>query len=259
MSNLFKKIKFILVSIILIFIVISIVSYADLFSHKNSNTLPSSSKVKETITDNKEPSRSSDKFTNNESSSNTTNILVLDSKSDSMVVASVDDTNKNIELTPFTNTGYFDRSNMDNLLNNMEKITDMNLDKFIQIDTSKLMDVISVLGDVSVNIKSEDIELINNLIPIYYGECNNSAKGHMKLIHNPGVQSLNEYQTMAYVHVITKDSNKQEEAILSLSKNMKNLGFDKYFEIYNKIKPYVETNLTLPDILQLASTEYKLK
>ena len=135
----------------------------------------------------------------------------------------------------------------------------MNLDKFLQVDTSELMDVVSVLGDINVNIKSEDMKLINNLIPKFYAEFQDSSKGEMKLITSPGEQNINEYQAMAYVSAVSKDSNKQKEAILSLVKNIKDLGFSKYFELYNKIKPYVETNLTIPDMLKIASTDYEFK
>ena len=255
MSKLFKKIKFIIISTSLIFIIIGIVAYADLFSQKKSNSLPSSTEVNEDITNN----NSNESLSKDEVSKDTTNILLLDDKSDSMVVASVDTTNKNIQLTPVTNTGYFDRSNMEDLLNNIEKNINMNLDKFLQVDTSELMDVVSILGDINVNIKSEDMKLINNLIPKFYAEFQDSSKGEMKLITSPGKQNINEYQAMAYISAVAKDSNKQKEAILSLVKNVKDLGFSKYFEIYNKIKPYVETNLTIPDILKIASTDYEFK
>ncbi len=245
MSKLLKKIKFIIISMSLIFVIIGVVAYADLFSQKKSNSLPSSTEVKEDIANNNSNISSS----KDEVSKDTTNILLLDDKSDSMVVASVDTTNKNIQLTPVTNTGYFDRSNMEDLLNNIEKNINMNLDKFLQVDTSELMNVVSVLGDINVNIKSEDMKLINNLIPKFYAEFQDSSKGEMKLITSPGEQNINEYQAMAYISAVSKDSNKQKEAILSLVKNVKDLGFSKYFEIYNKIKPYVETNLTIPDMI----------
>lgn len=255
MSKLFKKIKFIIISISLIFIIIGAVAYADLFSQKKSNSLPSSTEVNEDITNN----TSNESSSKDEVSKNTTNILLLDDKSDSMVVASVDTSNKNIQFTPVTNTGYFDRSNMENLLNNVEKTVNMNLNKFLQVDTSELMNVISVLGDISVNIKSEDMKIINNLIPKFYAEFQDSSKGEMKLITSPGEQNINEYQAMAYISAVAKDTTKQKEAILSLVKNVKDLGFSKYFEIYNKIKPYVETNLTIPDMLKIASTNYEFK
>ena len=255
MSKLFKKIKFIIISMSLIFIIIGVVAYADLFSQKKSNSLPSSTEVKEDVTNN----NSNESSSKDKVSKDTTNILLLDDKSDSMVVASVDTANKNIQLTPVTNTGYFDRSNMEDLLNNIEKNINMNLDKFLQVDTSELINVVSVLGDINVNIKSEDIKLINNLIPKFYAEFQDSSKGEMKLITSPGEQNINEYQAMAYISALAKDTTKQKEAILSLVKNVKDLGFSKYFEIYNKIKPYVETNLTIPDMLKLASTNYEFK
>ena len=249
----------------LIFIVIGAVVYADLFSQKKSNSLPSSTEIKDNLTKNDSnvnPSKneiSNNEVAKDEASNDTTNILLLDDKSDSMVVASVDTTNKNIQLTPVTNTGYFDRSNMEDLLNNIEKNINMNLDKFLQVDISELKDVISLLGDVNVNIKPEDVQLVNNLIPKFYGEFQDSSKGEMKFITSSGEQNINEYQLMAYISTIAKDSNKQKEALLSLAKSIKNLGFSKYFEIYNKIKPYVETNLTIPDMLKIASTNYEFK
>lgn len=257
MSKLFKKIKFIIISISLIFIIIGIVNYTNLFSQKKLNNLPSSTEVKETLTDNNVSNTDSPE---DNSSDNITNILLLDNKSDSMVVASVDTLNKDIKLTPVTNTGYFARNNMDDLLNTVEKYIDVNLDKFLQIDTSELTSIISVLQPISVNIKSEDIKLINNLIPHFYAELNDKSKGEMKLITSPGEQKINEYQAMAYISVVAKDSNTQKEAILSLVKNMKDLSISKYIEIYNKVKPYVvETNLTIPDMLKLASTDYEFK
>ena len=249
----------------LIFIVIGAVVYADLFSQKKSNSLPSSTEIKDNLTKNDSnvnPSKneiSNNEVAKDEASNDTTNILLLDDKSDSMVVASVDTANKNIQLTPVTNTGYFDRSNMEDLLNNIEKNVNMNLDKFLQVDISELKDVISLLGDVNVNIKPEDVQLVNNLIPKFYGEFQDSSKGEMKFITSSGEQNINEYQLMAYISTIAKDSNKQKEALLSLAKSIKNLGFSKYFEIYNKIKPYVETNLTIPDMLKIASTNYEFK
>ena len=252
---------------ILVFIIVGIITYADVakkqFNNLISNSnLPSSTEVNKNITkkvDNNITDTSKDDSDNKDVSDNTTNILLLDNKSDSMVVASVDSTNKDIQLTPVANTGYFDRSNMENLLNSIEKSVNMNLDKFLQIDTSELMDVISVLGDVSVNIKSEDMKIINNLIPKFYAELNDKSKGDMKLIDSPGEQNINQYQAMAYITAVSKDSSKQKEALLSLVKNVKDLGFAKYFEIYTKLKPSLETNLTINDILKLASNDYEFK
>ncbi len=34
--------------------------------------------------------------------------------------------------------------------------------------------------------------------------------------------------------------------------------FTKYIEIFNNIKPHVETNLTVPDMIKLSSSQYIL-
>ena len=250
MRKFFRRLKFIIVSICFIFIIVGIIGMVNSFKSKFNN-LPSSIEVNSTTTN-----TAKDSSSNKDYLYDTTNILFLDNKSDSMVVASVDSANKDIKFTPVTNTGYFDRSNMDNLLNNIEKSVDMNLDKFLQIDTSELMDVISVLGDFYVNIKTEDIKLINNLIPKFYAELDDKSKGDMQLIDSSGEQSINEYQAMAYITAVSKDNTKQKDAIISVVKNIKDLGFTKYIEIYSKLKPYVATNLTITDLLKLISKDY---
>ena len=59
---------------------------------------------------------------------------------------------------------------------------------------------------------------------------------------------------MAYTSVASKDIEKQKEIIISLIENAKNVDFTKYMDIFNTLKPHVDTNLTVPDMLKLASS-----
>lgn len=227
MLRLLRKIKFIFISICLILVLGTIVAF-----NKKSEEVPATQEVKD----------------------DTTNILLLSDNINSMIIASIDNKNKDIELTPVENTAYMNITDNENLLKSIEKTTKINLDKFLKLNISDLMKVVSILGDITVDIKEEDLQLINNLIPKFYAESTDDNKGKMTLISSPGVQKINEYQAMAYTSVASKDIEKQKEIIISLIENAKNVDFTKYIDIFNTLKPHVDTNLTVPDMLKLASS-----
>lgn len=227
MLRLLRKIKFIFISICLILVLGTIVAF-----NKKSEEVPATQEVKD----------------------DTTNILLLSDNINSMIIASINNKNKDIELTPVENTAYMDITDNENLLKSIEKTTKINLDKFLKLNISDLMKVVSILGDITVDIKEEDLQLINNLIPKFYAESTDDNKGKMTLISSPGVQKINEYQAMAYTYVASKDIEKQKEIIISLIENAKNVDFTKYMDIFNTLKPHVDTNLTVPDMLKLASS-----
>lgn len=227
MLRLLRKIKFIFISICLILVLGTIVAF-----DKKSEEVPATQEVKD----------------------DTTNILLLSDNINSMIIASINNKNKDIELTPVENTAYMNITDNENLLKSIEKTTKINLDKFLKLNISDLMKVVSILGDITVDIKEEDLQLINNLIPKFYAESTDDNKGKMTLISSPGVQKINEYQAMAYTSVASKDIEKQKEIIISLIENAKNVDFTKYMDIFNTLKPHVDTNLTVPDMLKLASS-----
>ena len=188
-------------SIGLIVVVVAIAAFINLFSNKNTKVLPSSTEVK-------------NNSNNKNKSSDTTNILLLGDTTDSMMVATVDAGNKNIKLTPVEDATYVDTSDKETLLKSLEKKTNLDLDKFLQVNFSDLLNAVSVLGDIQLNVKQEDLTLINNLIPKFYAECEDGDKGRMELLTKTGLQNLNEYQAMAYAAVIAKDVDKQKEMLI---------------------------------------------
>ena len=225
--RLLKKLKFIFICILLILGVATITSFGNFSFNKKSS-----------------------------SSDNTTNILLLGDNTDSMMIASIDEENKDIKIIPVENSSYIDNSSKENLLKSIEKMKNINLDKFVQVGISDLMNLVSILDGITVDVKEEDLQLINNLIPKYYAESTDENKGKMTLLSESGTQKINEYQAMAYASVIANDKEKQKEVLLSLIDNVKNIDFTKYIEVFNTMKPYVDTNLTIPDMLKLASSEY---
>ena len=238
MFRLLRKIKFIFIFVCFILFVGGVAVFGNSHFNKKVKEVPSSTEV------------------NNSTNENNTNILLLGEDTNSMMIASVDEEKKNISITPVENVSYVDNSTKETLLNSIEKKTKVNLDKFIQVSISDMMKVVSTVGGITDDVKKEDLKLINNMIPKFYAESTDDNKGKMMLLSSPGVQKINGYQAMAYAAVIGNDKNKQKEVILSLIENIKGADFTKYIEIFNTIKPHVETNLTVPDMIKLSSSQY---
>ena len=256
MFRLLKKLKFIFICILLILGVATITSFGNFSFNKKSEDSPTSTEVNNNSTDKSNSNEESSSTEKSSSSDNTTNILLLGDNTDSMMIASIDDENKDIKIIPVENASYIDNSSKENLLKSIEKMKNINLDKFVQVGISDLMNLVSILDGITVDVKEEDLQLINNLIPKDYAESTDENKGKMTLLSESGTQKVNEYQAMAYASVIANDKEKQKEVLLSLIDNVKKIDFTKYIEVFNTMKPYVDTNLTIPDMLKLASSEY---
>lgn len=216
-----------------------------------------------------------------------TNILLLGTdgrekelayRSDCMMIATIDSNNKNIKLTSLARDTYVDIPGKGKgklnaayfwgkeklLFQTIEENFEIKLDKFIQVDFDNLMNIVFILGGVEVDIKEHEIDSINEMIPGSYGQCTYSNKGDMKLLSSPGKQIINGYQAIAYTRIRKVDSaiyrdERQREVMLSVINTMKEKDFSEYPHLLNTLLPYVSTNLTPQDIINLAFTAYNFK
>lgn len=216
-----------------------------------------------------------------------TNILLLGTdgrekelayRSDCMMIATIDSNNKNIKLTSLARDTYVDIPGKGKgklnaayfwgkeklLFQTIEENFGIKLDKFIQVDFDDLMNIVFLLGGVEVDLKEYEINSINEMIPGSYEQCTYSDKGEMTLLSKPGKQKLNGYQAIAYTRIRKVDSaiyrdERQREVMLSIINTVKDMEFSKYPHLLNTLLPYVSTNLTPTDIINIAFTAYNFK
>ena len=214
-----------------------------------------------------------------------TNILLLGTdgrekelayRSDCMMIATIDSNNKNIKLTSLARDTYVDIPGKgkgklnaayfwgkeDLLFQTIEENFELKLDKFIQVDFDDLMNIVFILGGVEVNVEEHEVDITNKYIVESYKQCTYSNKGDMELLKGPGKQTLNGYQAIAYTRIRYTDSainrdERQREVILSIINNIKGKDFSEYPHLLNTLLPYVSTNLSSTDIINLAFTAYK--
>ena len=199
-------------------------------------------------------------------------------RSDCMMIATIDSNNKNIKLTSLARDTYVDIPGKGKgklnaayfwgkeklLFQTIEENFEIKLDKFIQVDFDNLMNIVFILGGVEVDVKEHEVDITNKYIVPSYQQCTYSNKGDMKLLSSPGKQVLNGYQAIAYTRVRITDSaihrdQRQRTVILSMIDTVKDMDFSKYPHLLNTLLPYVSTNLTPQDIINLAFTAYNFK
>lgn len=213
-----------------------------------------------------------------------TNILLLGTdgrekelayRSDCMMIATIDANNKNIKLTSLARDTYVDIPGKgkgklnaayfwgkeDLLFQTIEENFDLKLDNFIQVDFDDLMNIIFILGGVEVDVNERELEIVNDYIVPSYEQCTYSNKGEMKLLTKTGKQTINGYQAIAYTRIRKTDSainrdERQREVMLAVINKVKNMKFSEYPHLLNTILPYVSTNLSASDILNIAFTAY---
>lgn len=214
-----------------------------------------------------------------------TNILLLGTdgrenelsyRSDSMMILTVDATHNDIKLTSLARDTYVDIPDHgkgklnaayfwgkeDLLFETIEKNFKIDIDKFVQVDFNNLMNIIFVIGGVDVDIQQREIKSLNEGIPSAFEACTYGDKGdEPQLIEGSGVHTLNGYQAIAYARMRYLDNGiyrdqRQRKIISGMFDGVKDLPMSEYPKLINSLLPYVSTNVSVSEMLNLAFTSY---
>lgn len=195
------------------------------------------------------------------------------SRTDSMMILTIDNKNKNVKLTSLArdtyvqlpgrapgklNTAYFwGQESM--LFETIENEFGIRLDKIVQVDFNSLMSIVDTLGGVEVDVPANNLAEINKYAKSCYKMYNSSSKGEFKQINASGKQTLNGYQALGFSRVRKVDSaiardERQQEVLMAITDKLKAMPATKYPQLLNTILPYVKTNLDTGEILKLGLT-----
>ena len=193
------------------------------------------------------------------------------SRSDSMMILTVDTKNKSLKLTSLARDTYADipghgkqklthayiYGGINLLTQTIEKTFELDIQNYAIVDFLSFMDIVDTLGGVEVNVQQSEIKELNKYIDECYNFSTNPNKGSKQYINNAGTQKLNGYQTLAFSRIRYNDSayerdRRQREVIQGMVNSMKELPITKYPELVNTILPYVKTNMKPTEIISLA-------
>ncbi|WP_455538714.1 LCP family protein [Terrisporobacter sp.] len=215
-----------------------------------------------------------------------TNILLLGTdgrenesayRSDCMMIVTVDNTHKSVKLTslardtyvkiPGQGTGKLNASyfwGKDQLLfKTIKNEFGIEIDKFVQVDFDGLMDVITKLGGVDVEVSEKEMTAVNSLVPSTYDSYKNPEKGEMKLIPETGVQTLTGYQAISYCRIRDIDSAiyrdaRQRKVIMAIASKLKSIPVSSYPNLIKTLRPCVSTNIDSIQLLNLGYSAYNI-
>lgn len=215
-----------------------------------------------------------------------TNILLLGTdgrenestyRSDCMMILTIDNTHKSIKLTSLArdtyveipgegmgklNASYF-WGKEQLLFKTIKNEFGIEIDKFIQIDFEGLMDVITEIGGVEVDITEKEMEAVNKSVPSTYESYDNPNKGEMKLIPESGIQTLTGYQAISYCRIRDIDSaiyrdGRQRKVLMGVASKFKNMSISEYPKLISSLLPCVNTNMGSIELLNLGTSAYKI-
>ncbi|WMJ80448.1 LCP family protein [Clostridium sp. MB40-C1] len=265
-----KKIKITIVSILIC--IVSIISYFIYSFEKNSH-----------ITD-KNFINSSEGLDANmpglQSIDGITNILLLGSdartldeksRSDAIMILTIDDVHKNLKLTSIMRDSYvkipgygeekinhsFAYGGTNLLLETIENNFSIKVDKYAIINFFAFQDLVDTVGGLDINVKPNEVTEINK----YIQEVNGN-KAH--LLKESGLQHLDGQQTLSYSRIRHvgnggyERTQRQRHVITLLIDKLKDTQVIKYPVLASQLIKYVKTNMDIGEILNYVYTAYKI-
>ena len=217
---------------------------------------------------------------NHKNDSSITNILLLGTdgrpgenaqRSDAMMILTIDNKHKSLKLTSLGRDTYVDipghgkqklthayfYGKADLLIQTIEENFKLDIHDYAQVDFYSFMDIINVLGGVTVDVQKSELKELNKFINETYRWYDHNDKGEIKYITKAGKQNLNAYQALSFARIRKNDGtmerdNRQRMVIEAMVKKLKGLPISKYNDLMNSVLPYVKTNMSPATILGLA-------
>ena len=191
-------------------------------------------------------------------------------RSDSMIIATIDNNNKKVKLTSLfrdtlvdipghgeakLNSAYL-LGGPELLLETVKETYNVSIDKYIIINFWGFEAIVDYIGGIEVDVKDYQLEELNK----YIGE---STGGNDCPVEEAGVQTLNGKQALSYARIRYnvgdeyERTDRQREVIFKVVEKLQNTKPSKYLGIMNTMLEYIRTNIDPLEALNMAYTIYK--
>lgn len=201
------------------------------------------------------------------------------SRTDAMMILTIDGKNKSLKLTSLARDTYVSTSEYGDikltesyahgginlLADTIERNFELDIQNYAIVDFYSFMDVVDALGGITVDVKDNEIKELNKFIPETYNWNNKDNKDPMAYIESAGEQKLNGYQTLAYARIrkgasggALERDKRQRQVIEGMMKGVKDLPVTKYPQLIDTILPYIKTNMKPNEIINLGGQVLKI-
>ena len=191
-------------------------------------------------------------------------------RSDSMIIATLDNNNKKVKLTSLfrdtlvdipghgeakLNSAYM-LGGPELLMKTVKETYNVSIDKYIIINFWGFETIVDYIGGIEVDVKDYQLEELNK----YIGE---STGGNDCPVEKAGIQTLNGKQALSYARIRYnvgdeyERTDRQREVIFKVIEKLQNTKPSKYLGIMNTMLEYIRTNIDPLEALNMAYTIYK--
>ena len=191
-------------------------------------------------------------------------------RSDSMIIATLDNNNKKVKLTSLfrdtlvdipghgeakLNSAYM-LGGPELLMKTVKETYNVSIDKYIIINFWGFETIVDYIGGIEVDVKDYQLEELNK----YIGE---STGGNDCPVEKAGIQTLNGKQALSYSRIRYnvgdeyERTDRQREVIFKVIEKLQNTKPSKYLGIMNTMLEYIKTNIDPLQALNMAYTIYK--
>lgn len=191
-------------------------------------------------------------------------------RSDSMIIATLDNNNKKVKLTSLfrdtlvdipghgeakLNAAYM-LGGPELLMKTVKETYNVSIDKYIIINFWGFETIVDYIGGIEVDVKDYQLEELNK----YIGE---STGGNDCPVEKAGIQTLNGKQALSYARIRYnvgdeyERTDRQREVIFKVIEKLQNTKPSKYLGIMNTMLEYIKTNIDPLEALNMAYTIYK--
>ena len=191
-------------------------------------------------------------------------------RSDSMIIATIDNNNKKVKLTSLfrdtlvdipghgeakLNSAYM-LGGPELLMKTVKETYNVSIDKYIIINFWGFETIVDYIGGIEVDVKDYQLEELNK----YIGE---STGGNDCPVEKTGIQTLNGKQALSYARIRYnvgdeyERTDRQREVIFKVIEKLQNTKPSKYLGVMNTMLEYIKTNIDPLEALNMAYTIYK--
>ncbi|WP_082023929.1 LCP family protein [Clostridium polynesiense] len=194
-------------------------------------------------------------------------------RSDAMMVLSIDTRHKKVKLSSLMRDSYvsIDNHGKDKLnhayayggpelaIKTVNQNFGLNITEFVLVDYDGLEAIIDALGGVDIEIKKNELKLVNDYIHDL-AVLKNTKPPYLK---NYGAQTLNGMQAVAYSRIRYvgdgdyERTERQRRVLSGMFEKIKTAGITKYPVMVNKLLPYVKTSLDSKELIAAGTNVLK--
>ncbi|WP_246577862.1 LCP family protein [Clostridium psychrophilum] len=191
------------------------------------------------------------------------------SRSDSMIVLSIDQKHKKIKMSSLMRDIYvpidghgstkmnaaYAYGGPQLAIKTINENFNLNIKDYVTVDFFDLQKLIDAIGGVPINVESDEVALINK----YMSETAGLEKQSITKVTGSGVQNLSGMQAVAYsrIRYTTGDDFKRTErqrtVLTGMFTKVQSLGASQFPSVVSKLLPLTETSMSSINLMKLGT------